>query len=188
MISVKVDNLSISNVGFVLLLKGDGDERTLPIFVGVPEAQAIALHLNKVNTPRPMSHDLMKNMLDVMEGRLDRVEVWDLSNGTFFGKLVVVFEGQTLEIDSRPSDAVALALRCKAPIFVADKVMEEAGVVLESDVLDNEDDDEARPTEAEIHKDPVDALRSELLRAIKEERYEDAAGLRDKIKKSSTSN
>jgi len=182
MVPVTVSNLSISNVGFVMLLKSQQDDRTLPIFIGVPEAQAIALFFNKVQVPRPMTHDLMKNVLDVLEARLEHVEVCDLDDGTFYGKLVVSFEGQTLEIDSRPSDAVALALRCKAPILVSEKVMDEAAVVLDGDK------DTEKKTGEPVHKDPVAMLKGELQKAIAEERYEDAARLRDEIKRATSTN
>lgn len=175
MISVKLDSLSVSNVGFVLMLKGDTDDRTLPIFVGLPEAQSIALFINKVDIPRPMTHDLIKNLLDAMEGRLDHVEVCELRDGTFYGKLVVTFEGRKLDIDSRPSDAVALALRCHAPILVAESVMEEAGVAMDS----NEGtDEEGNPPVPLNH---TDRLRAELEKAISEERYEEAARIRDEL-------
>lgn len=177
MINVKLDSLSVSNVGFVLMLRGTSDERTLPIFIGLAEAQSIALFINKVDTPRPMTHDLMKNIFDAMEGRLEHVEICELREGTFYGKLAVTFEGRELAIDTRPSDAVALALRCHAPILVADEVMEEAGVLFE----------ERKGEDSEGNADPVplnhvDRLRAELEKAISEERYEDAARIRDEIR------
>ncbi len=184
MIPVNVSNLSISNVGFVLLLKSQADARTLPIFIGVPEAQAIALFLNGTTPPRPMTHDLMKNLLDILEGRLERVEVSGLDSGTFFGRLVLSFEGQQLEVDARPSDAVALALRCHAPIFVDDEVMSSGGVVLDQP---EEESEPAVPEEAPPLK-PIDRLRNELEKAIREERYEDAARLRDEIQKARSAN
>ena len=183
MIQVDVQNVSISNVGFVVLLKSTEDDRTLPIFIGVPEAQAIALHLNEVVPPRPMTHDLIKNVLDVLEGRLDHVEVHDLNDGTFYGRLVLAFEGQRLEVDSRPSDAIALALRYNAPVMVAEAVMEEAGVV-----MDEEAEGESEAVEELQQEDPVAELKSKLEEAIEQERYEDAAALRDEIKRVTSSN
>ena len=175
MIPVKLESLSMYNVGFVLMLKGDADDRTLPIFVGLPEAQSIALFINKVDIPRPMTHDLIKNLLDAMEGRLDHVEVCELRDGTFYGKLAVTFEGRKLDIDSRPSDAVALALRCHAPILVAESVMAEAGVAMDAN---EETDEEGNPPVPLNH---ADRLRAELEKAISEERYEEAASIRDQL-------
>ncbi len=196
MIPVTVENLSISKVGFVVLLKSQADERTLPIYIGPPEAQSILIHLNKVNLPRPMTHDLLKNVLDILEARLEKVQICDLKDETFYAKLVISFESQALEVDSRPSDAIALALRCNAPIYVADRIMKQAGVVLAQHEAKME---EARstlrnkgtslePPEDTQTDDPLAALRTSLVKAIKEERYEDAARLRDAIKRASNSN
>ena len=181
MIPVTVENVSFSNFGFVVLLKSQQDERSLPIFIGIPEAQAMIIHLSGVNPPRPMTHDLLKNVLDALEARLDRIEVRELKDGTFFGKLVLSFEGQTLEVDSRPSDAIAVALRCHVPILVAEHVMAEAGVVLGQDKQE-EKEELPRPD------DPVTKLKGELAYAISEERYEDAARIRDEIKRVSNAN
>ena len=181
MIPVTVENLTISNVGFVVLLKSRQDERTLPIYIGPPEAQAILFKLNKVSLPRPMTHDLVKSLLDVLEARLDAVIVSELKDGTYYAKLQIHFEGQTLEVDSRPSDAIALALRTGTQIAVSEAVMDEAGVVLENE-------DQKRETVADEEKDPVAMLKKELDRAIQEERYEDAARIRDQLKSAEQSN
>lgn len=183
MIPVTVGNLSISNVGFVVFLKSEQTEKTVPIFIGGPEAQAIALRLNDINPPRPMTHDLMKNIMDVFEARLERIIVHSLNEGTFYARLIVSFEGQTTEIDSRPSDAIALALRYHAPIFVSDEVMNEAGVI-----IDEETDQLQTEVEPEEEKTEIDRLREKLDQAVQDERYEDAARLRDKIRKSTASN
>lgn len=180
MVPVTVANLSLTNVGFAVLLKSREDDRTLPIYIGTSEAQSILFHLKSVKLPRPITHDLIKNVLDVLEARLERVEICDLRDGVFFGKLVLSFEGQTLKVDSRPSDAIALALRCHAPVLVADAVMAEGAVVLEDDAR------KAAPPLAA--KDPTVALKAELNKAVEEERYEDAAHLRDEIKRAESLN
>ncbi|MCF7854324.1 MAG: bifunctional nuclease family protein [Candidatus Pacebacteria bacterium] len=183
MIPVKVTNLSISNVGFVVFLKSNDDERTLPIFIGAQEAQAIALMLNGVKPPRPLTHDLMKNMLDILEARLERVVINDLQDGTFYGTLIVAFESNTLTVDSRPSDGIALALRYNAPVFVAPNVMDEAGVVLEEQTHGEDEPPEEPPVE-----DYLTELKTRLEKAIQEERYEEAARLRDEIRDATQSN
>lgn len=183
-IPVKVDQLFLSNRGFVVLLKGVEDRRSLPIFIGAAEAQAIAIHLNGVEIPRPLTHDLMKNILDCIECRLIRVEVCDLKEGTFFGKLVLDKDGSHVEIDSRPSDAIAIALRFSAPIYVANKVMAEAGQVLENQQALQDGKDPKKPHAANQKPlSPVEILKRDLEKAIAEERYEDAARLRDEIKR-----
>ena len=183
MISVSVTNLTISNVGVVVLLKGGQDDRTLPIVIGPPEARAIHFRLNNVQLPRPMTHDLLKNVLDILEARLERVEIRGLNEGTFYSTLILVFEGRTLEVDSRPSDAIALALRCNTPILVAEAVMDEGGVLLGGD-------EKVTKAEKATGKpdDDVSPLQAQLEQAIVEERYEDAARLRDELKVESSSN
>jgi bifunctional DNase/RNase len=186
--------MSISKAGFVVLLKSQQDDRTLPIYIGPPEAQAILFKLNKVTLPRPMTHDLMKNMLDVLEARLEMVHVHDLKDGIFHARLTLAFEGQSLEVDSRPSDAIALALRCNAPIFVADKVMDEDAIVLadeehEADVAAPGPSGSAGDDSAEkASDDPSANLKRQLAKAVSEERYEDAARLRDEIQRAGSSN
>jgi bifunctional DNase/RNase len=188
MIPVKVDQLLLSNMGFVVLLKGLEDQRSLPIFIGAAEAQSIAIQINKVKVPRPLTHDLLKNILDCLECRLKRIAVTDLVEGTFFAKLIFERDGSDWEVDSRPSDAIALALRFSAPIFVAEKVMEEAGRLLDkADVAaaaaQATPGAEAKPKKPPRRLTPKEILKRDLDKAIKEERYEDAARLRDELKK-----
>jgi len=191
MIPVKVEKLLEvmlhSNVGFVVLLKSLEDNRSLPIFIGGAEAQAIAMRIGEVQVPRPLTHDLLKNMLDFLECRLKRVEVCDLVDGTFFAKLVLERDGGELEMDSRPSDAIALALRCAAPMFVAEKVMDEAGRVFEVSETAKSPSGEAAAGTATGSSggklSPVELLKQNLAKAVKDERYEDAAGIRDEIRR-----
>ena len=184
MIPVKVDQVFLSNLGFVVLLKGREDERSLPIFIGAAEAQSIAIELNGVKMPRPMTHDLVKNLLDYLECRLHKVEINDLKEGTFFAELVLDRDGLEMRMDSRPSDAIAVALRCDARIFVADSVFNEAGRVFsdEGDVVKEKAADGAAPVTKDTKRlTPREALQEALDRAVKDERYEDAAKLRDQI-------
>ncbi|MBN1672940.1 MAG: bifunctional nuclease family protein [Kiritimatiellae bacterium] len=184
MIQVNVAHLSFSNMGFVVLLRGDADNRTLPIFIGPQEAQSIAIQLNGVEIPRPLTHDLFKNVLDMLECRLVRVEVCDLREKTFYGRLILEYEGRNLEVDSRPSDAIALALRYSAPIYVDGKVMDEAGVVLPEDAKP----EEHAAKEAEKQMTPLENLQVQLQKAVEAENYEEAAKIRDQIKELTHSN
>ena len=185
MIAVKVDQLFISNMGFVVLLRGIEDKRVLQIFIGAAEAQAIAIHLNGVEIPRPLTHDLLKNILDFMEVRVVRIEVCDLKEGTFFAKLVLDSDGEEIEVDCRPSDAIALALRCEAPVFVAENVMDEAGRILEKTETPASSEGVPTPGKKGAAKplSPVEALKRDLDKAVAEERYEDAAKIRDDLKR-----
>ncbi len=117
----------------IVVLKDDDEKFFLPIWVGIFEANAIALQLENVTTPRPMTHDLLKNMIAELDARVIRVVINDLRDSTFFAQIRVLMnssEGQrTLELDARPSDAIALALRTEAPIFVEQAVLDQAQTI-----------------------------------------------------------
>jgi bifunctional DNase/RNase len=183
MIHVKVAGISLSNVGFVVLLRGDQDPRTLPIFIGGAEAQAIIIHMDKVDVPRPLTHDLIKNLMDCMECRLKRVVINDLLESTFYALLVLEHDGVETEIDVRPSDAIAVALRCGSPIFVVAKVMDRAGILLEEKGADPSGKKPALSKPGAEAASGVSHLKHQLDQAIRDERYEEAARLRDEIKK-----
>jgi len=110
----------------IIILKDQEEKRALPIWVGIFEANAIALELEKIATPRPMTHDLIKNILDGVGASVHQIVVNDLKDNTFFAVIEVNHNGNVVNIDSRPSDAIALALRLNAPIFVTDKVVSKA--------------------------------------------------------------
>jgi bifunctional DNase/RNase len=110
----------------IIILKDQEEKRALPIWVGIFEANAIALELEKIATPRPMTHDLIKNILDGMGATVQQIVVNDLNDNTFFAVIEVSYDGNVVNIDSRPSDAIALALRVNAPIFVTEKVVSKA--------------------------------------------------------------
>jgi bifunctional DNase/RNase len=128
-----------SNQPIVLLRETEGERRTLPIFIGGPEAQAIAFALEGVDTPRPMTHDLMKNVLDELGVVLQRIVVTELRETTFFAELHLAQNGSTRVVSSRPSDAVALAVRTGTPIFAEEAVLDEAGYVPEAEAEESED-------------------------------------------------
>src|ERR1700738_1352096 len=107
----------------IVVLKDEDEKFFLPIWVGIFEANAIALQLENVTTPRPMTHDLLRNMIAELHGRVARVVINDLRDSHFFAQIRVITADRTLELDARPSDAIALALRTEAPIFVAQSVL-----------------------------------------------------------------
>jgi bifunctional DNase/RNase len=143
MIEVKIDSIraSLMSEHRVVILKDLGSDRFLPIWIGRYEAEAIAIRLQNIEVPRPMTHDLLANAIIEMGGEISHVLVSDLRNDTFFAKIDVKINGQSVEIDSRPSDAIALAVRANAAIFVEEHVMEEAGIVPETDVTEAMDDE-----------------------------------------------
>ena len=115
-----------SNAPIVLLRETSGDHRLLPIFIGGAEATAIAFALERVETPRPMTHDLMKDLLDDLGARVERIVVTELRESTFYAEIHLTVNGRTHEVSSRPSDAIALAVRAGTPIFAAESVLDEA--------------------------------------------------------------
>ena len=118
----------ITNMPIVILKDKDG-ERVLPIWVGIFEANAIALQIENIVTPRPMTHDLLRNIITDLEGRVDRVVVSDLKENTFYAIVHLTVHGERIAVDARPSDAIALALRTRAPILVEEAVIENAKTV-----------------------------------------------------------
>ncbi len=115
----------ITNMPIIILRDTDG-QRVLPIWVGMFEANAIALQIENVTTPRPMTHDLLRNVIQDLRGRIDKIVVSDLKENTFYALIYLTVGGELLAIDARPSDAIALALRARAPIFVEEKVIDHA--------------------------------------------------------------
>ena len=113
----------------IVVLKDEQEKFFLPIWVGIFEANAIALQLEKVSTPRPMTHDLLRNFISELDARVARVVINDLRDSTFFAQIRVITSDRTLEIDARPSDAIALALRVEAPIYVEQSVLDQAQTI-----------------------------------------------------------
>jgi bifunctional DNase/RNase len=118
----------ITNMPIIILRDKDG-QRVLPIWVGVFEANAIALQMENVTTPRPMTHDLLKNVISDLKADIQKIVVSDLRENTFYALIYLVVNGEPVAIDARPSDAIALALRAQAPIFVEDSVIDHAKTV-----------------------------------------------------------
>jgi len=118
----------ISNMPIVILRDKEGS-RTLPILVGMFEANAIALQIENISTPRPMTHDLLRNVIQDLKGTVEKIVVSDLQDGTFYAMIYLRVHDELVAIDSRPSDAIALALRTRAPIFVEESVIDSAKTV-----------------------------------------------------------
>jgi bifunctional DNase/RNase len=123
----------------IVLLKTVDGNRFLPIWIGHPEAAAILMKLQGAQTPRPMTHDLLNDLLDQLEAKCERVSVTELRDNTFYASITISVNGSEIEIDSRPSDAIALAVRCQAPIFAAEEVIDESSIEFEHEVEDQEE-------------------------------------------------
>ena len=123
----------------IVLLKTVDGNRFLPIWIGHPEAAAILMKLQGASTPRPMTHDLLSDVLEQLDAKCERVSVTELRDNTFYASITVSVNGSEIEIDSRPSDALALAVRVSAPIFAAEEVIEESAIEFEHEVEDTEE-------------------------------------------------
>ena len=135
MLQLRVDKIAMEVEGEqgVVILKDIEGKRVLPIWIGMLEATSIALELEGMKPVRPLTHDLMKNMLDALKAEVCMVMIHDLKDSTFYGQVILKCQGDTLEIDSRPSDAIALALRTNAPIFASEQVIDAAGISSQQD-------------------------------------------------------
>ncbi|MBN1955219.1 MAG: bifunctional nuclease family protein [Anaerolineae bacterium] len=144
MIEVKIAGIQVSLTSQhrVVLLKEIDADRYLPIWIGPFEAEAINFKLQQIETPRPMTHDLLKNIIETLGGAVQYIVVSGLHDNTFYARIVVDSNGQEIEIDARPSDSIALAVRVQAPIYVDEQVMDQVGIVPEQD-LTGEDQDTA---------------------------------------------
>src|SRR4051812_13546695 len=129
--SVEFVRVSMQNYNRVVILKEKESERYLLIWIGPAEAEAIAMRLGDVQPPRPQTHDLLVNIIESLDARVSHVLVNDLNNDTFYAKIVLESNGRTVEIDSRTSDAIALAVRTQVPIYAEESVLERAGILLE---------------------------------------------------------
>jgi uncharacterized protein len=159
MIEVVVDSIRISLVSQhrIVVLKETDSERQLPIWIGPFEADAITIELQDVEVARPVTHDLLKNVIKSMGGKVSHVLIKALNEGVFYASLFIDINGELTEIDSRSSDAIALAVRVKVPIFVNKAVMDEVGVLPEPDILEEETTKEQGET-LDIFTDFVDSL------------------------------
>jgi len=149
LVEMKVRGLALDPVSNmpIIILRDDEDKRSLPIWVGIFEANAIALELEKIPTARPMTHDLIKNILESLDAQVVKIVVTDLKENTFFAVLHLKLGGAEYTVDSRPSDAIALALRVGAPIFVDEEVVHKARTVevaKETEIGTGKGDDQAK--------------------------------------------
>lgn len=182
-----------SGGAYALILSETDGNRRLPIIIGTFEAQAIALELEHIKPPRPMTHDLLRNVIQSFDSFVKSIVISDLKEGTFYAKVICDLNGQDIEMDARPSDAIALGIRFKAPIFASSEVLNEAGINSGDDIPAASQADatgspgEAAKTKAPSAKttyaDQLKQLEKKLESAINNEDYEQAAQIRDQIAK-----
>jgi len=199
---------SISGGGYAIILKEISGNRRIPIIIGQYEAQSIALELEGIKPPRPLTHDLLKEVIDTFGYSVNYITINELRDSTFYAK--IKFDSSSIEeMDARPSDAIAIALKFSAPIYVNSDIMDEVGFIPEFDeqILPKDDFGEGdSASESDLSTDPysekpgetsknltnqekkIIQLKSELDEALTKEDYEKAASLRDEIKKMEISN
>ncbi len=175
---------------YTLILKETEGERRLPIIIGQFEAQAIALELEGIKPPRPLTHDLVKNVIESLGTNVSDVIISELREGTFFARLNVEGNSSSHGIDARPSDAIAIAIRFGVPIYVAEAVMEEAAGIPEIGEGEHEPESESKSDRPKKGRSPaytkeskMEQFQKELTDAISREDYEKAAKLRDEIRR-----
>jgi hypothetical protein len=166
MVEVVIDSIRVSLISqqrIVILREVDAD-RYLPIWIGIYEAEAIALALQDVEVARPLTWDLLKNIFSILEARIIRVEVISLHDDTYYGNIVAELDGRKIDIDSRPSDAIALAVRVHVPILVSREILDSVGVIPEEDMQEGTQE-ESLPAEAptpEVNEDNLSVFKDFL--------------------------
>jgi len=188
LVEAEIWTVAKTDQGNAVLVRPLLGDKAVPIFIGPLEAQNILLGLGEVEIPRPLTHDLLLHILTDLQVRLLRVDIHTFSEGTYYSNLILDHGGRRLEIDARPSDSLALAVRAECPIFIDSDLVDESGVSLEqlkqstidADVEEGDDEPEAEPSDREAE---LAELRSRLDLAVAQELYEDAARLRDEIRK-----
>jgi len=182
--------------GNVVLVRPKESDMVVPIFIGQLETQSILIGLGRVEMPRPLTHDLLMSVIHALEADLVRVEIRDLRDRTFYANVVIRAVGGEITIDARPSDAIALAVRCKAEVYIAEDIVESAGVpvdmIRESPLVDENQTTTiitgslSGDGAASLDPDGSDTLRerlkAELDEAVADEDYEKAAAIRDKLR------
>ena len=202
-IKLRVQGLTNSQVqsgAYALILAEEDGNRRIPVIVGTPEAQSIAIALEYITPPRPLTHDLFVSFATAFDIKLKEVYIYKFEEGIFYSELLFTDGKREIPVDSRTSDAIAIALRAKCDIYVSESIMIEAGVVLDEDVEDNADDDFEDDDDDLMAMDPDDIKDEEALKrwlglieddelnkrleeAVQEENYEHAKMYQDEIRR-----
>ncbi|MFW5689055.1 MAG: bifunctional nuclease domain-containing protein [Spirochaetota bacterium] len=176
LVEAEIWTVARTDKGNAVLVKPIGSERAVPIFIGQLEAQSILIGLGNVPMPRPLSHDLFVTMMEKLNATIDRVDITELKDGTFYARIVMKQGLKKIVIDSRPSDALGITARIHCPLYIAESIVEEAGIAI--NLITEEDPKVDVPDPREIERS---RLEQELQKAVDEEDYEEAARIRDKM-------
>lgn len=189
-VKLNILGLSVSQTqtgAYALVLAEENGDRRLPIIIGPVEAQAIAIQLEGLKPPRPLTHDLVRNIAIAFEIALIEVVIHKLEEGIFYSELLFEMDGKEISVDSRTSDAVALALRFKCPIYTTEDILHKAGIVLDMNedrpVKEHRDEESFTQSRTVYEKYTIADLESLLTEAVQNEDYEKASMIRDEIKR-----
>lgn len=186
-VRLNILGLSVSQTqsgAYALVLTEENGDRRIPIIIGPVEAQAIAIQLEGLKPPRPLTHDLFKNLASVFDIKIEEVVIYKLEEGIFYSELICMYEEKRVHIDSRTSDAVALALRFKCPIYTSEEILQKAGIVMEDEPAfggRKEKGSRRKSKETEYGNYTISELNDLLDEAIANEDYERASTIRDEI-------
>ena len=187
MLEAEIWGIAETGEGYMIFIKPLNMDCTVPIFIGQLEAQAILIGFGGITISRPLTADILKNLISALDITLTRIEINELKDNTFFGRLVLKkSSGEELILDSRPSDALALAVRCKSAIFIAEEVVQESGI-LTDDLTNSAEMSYSTEAAAQDHlfqteETKKSILKAELDEAVETENYERAAEIRDMLK------
>ncbi len=164
MIEVEIDSVrvSLTNQQRIVILKEKGEERYLPIWIGLYEAEAITIALQEIQVARPQTHDLLKTLIQSLNARLVQVEVVSLSDDVFYGSLILDVDGEQKQVDCRPSDALALAARTQVPILISEEVMQMAAIIPEEDIYDKDMGGKGSDYEGDLEERDLDVFEDFL--------------------------
>ena len=172
---------------YALVLSEENGNRRVPIIIGTPEAQSIAIFLEGLHPPRPLTHELFLSFAEAVSVSLKEIYIYRFEEGVFFSELIFIQGEKTITIDSRTSDAIALAVRSQAPIYTTEEIMKEAGIIMEDDFLEeSEEETEIRKPQHSYESMNLEELETALNEAIVMEDYEKASKIRDLINKKKT--
>ncbi|GHT49123.1 hypothetical protein FACS189440_14260 [Bacteroidia bacterium] len=192
MIRLRILGITFSQVqagAYALILAEEGGKRRIPIIIGTPEAQSIAIFLEGLNPPRPLTHDLFITFAQAVNVGLKQINIHTYSDGIFFSEIIFDNGGKTFRLDARTSDAIALAVRTQAPIFITEEIMKEVSILTNDEDDDFWDDIEEQPekkSRISFESMNLEDLQIQLNEAIASEDYEKASSIRDLINQKSS--
>jgi hypothetical protein len=185
-IEIKIVGLSYSQTqsgAYALVLAEKDGVRRLPIIIGGFEAQSIAIELENMKPSRPLTHDLFKTFADSFNIKIKEIVIYNLIEGVFYSKIICEQDGKMVEIDARTSDAIAIGIRAKCPVYTFENILSSAGIQLENEAIETAEDEEFIKNQDDVEELTIEELEKQLQDAIDNEEYEKASEIRDEIKK-----